>query len=61
MRTGVGHVAATIACGIALLAAGPAWGITLSDVNLGTHVYGEKWDVESLKGRVVLLEFWDTG
>lgn len=35
--------------------------ITLSDVSLGTHVTGEKWDVQALKGHTVYLEYWDTG
>jgi hypothetical protein len=38
-----------------------AWGITLADVNLGTHIMGERWDIESLKGRTVYIEFWDVG
>jgi hypothetical protein len=40
---------------------GIAWGITLSDLNLGSHIMGEKWDLASLKGRTVLVYFWDTG
>ncbi len=61
MRNVRGSAAALIACGIVFIASGTASGITLSDVNLGTHVYGPKWELESLKGRVVLIEYWDTG
>ncbi len=63
MRRMKGLKAAAVIFGAILLgmAAGPAQGITLSDVSLGSHIYGEKWDIEGLKGRVVLIEFWDTG
>jgi len=55
--------AATLSAALLLLlaATGPAEAITLKDFNLGTHVYGEPWDMESLQGRTVLVDFWDTG
>jgi hypothetical protein len=31
---------------------------TLESVSVGSHVFGPKLNVEDLKGRVVLIEFW---
>ncbi|MHC5040587.1 MAG: hypothetical protein ACYTHM_25020 [Planctomycetota bacterium] len=44
-----------------LLLSAPLWAQdpTLESVKLGKHVYGEKWDLEGLKGRTVFLYFWD--
>jgi len=35
-----------------------AGGAELSKVTLGEHWYGPKVELEELKGKVVLLEFW---
>jgi len=32
---------------------------TLESLDLGKHIYGEKWTLESLKGRTILAYFWD--
>ena len=30
----------------------------LDQLRLGDHWYGEKWDVDSMKGHVVVMEVW---
>jgi len=30
----------------------------IEKISLGDHIYGPKFSVEDLKGRVVLVEFW---
>ena len=42
---------------IASLAA-PAQAQDLDKLRLGDHWYGDAWDTQSLKGRVVLMEIW---
>jgi hypothetical protein len=56
----------TIWVGLALLLALGAGTLaaadpTLDDFKLGDHVCGEKWDAAGLKGRTVLIYFWDVG
>ncbi len=46
---------------LALPAAAWAADPVIDDLTLGKHVYGEKWTVEALKGRTVLVYFWDLG
>jgi hypothetical protein len=30
----------------------------LSDLSLGEHLYGDRWDLPSLTGRTVVLAYW---
>ena len=30
----------------------------LSDLSLGEHLYGDRWDLPSLKDRTVVLSYW---
>ena len=47
-----------IAAAAALLPA-VALGQGLDGLDLGTHVYGEKWSLDELRGRTVAVFFWD--
>jgi len=53
----LGIVGILLALPVAAWAADPI----IDDLKLGKHVYGEKWTVEALKGRTVLVFFWDLG
>ncbi|MHC4598330.1 MAG: hypothetical protein ACYS47_04935 [Planctomycetota bacterium] len=55
MRLGV--VGLCLALPVATWAADPM----IDDLTLGKHVCGEKWTLEALKGRTVLVFFWDLG
>ncbi|MHC4777163.1 MAG: hypothetical protein ACYTFG_01160 [Planctomycetota bacterium] len=61
MKTGMlvnlALVAALFVAPLSALGADP----NIEDLSLGSHVYGEKWTVEALKGRTVLVYFWDLG
>ena len=61
MKTTCGALVTGAALLLALAAGAQAADPTIDDFKLGDHVYGEKWDLEGLKGRTVLIYFWDLG
>ena len=47
------------AAGLLLGFTGTAQAIVLGDFNPGTHILNEEWEVADLKGRTVVVNFWD--